>query len=105
MTVKEIGALVQTIDKNARHYFVGKDGSNFTVWMETEKIGLKADDAYAEDGWKATIARFTKQEYDPIATALEEALTNDDRIALVSYKMSSHLQSGYVSHFFEIEAT
>lgn len=104
MTVQEIGALVQAIDPKARHYFVGKDGSNFTVWMETERLGLNADDIYAEDGWKATIARFTREEYDPIAAALEEALLNDERIALVSYKVSSHLQSGYVSHFFDIEA-
>lgn len=104
MTVKEIGELVQAIDPKARHYFVGKDGSNFTVWMETERLGLSADNTWAEEGWKATIARFTKQEYDPIAAALEETLLNDDRIALVSYKVSSHLQSGYVSHFFDIEA-
>lgn len=104
MTVKEIGELVHAIDPKARHYFAGQDGSNFTVWMERKRIDLEGDDAYAEEGWEAVIARFTKQEYDPIAAAIEEALVNDPRIALTSYEVGSHLQSGYISHFFEFEA-
>lgn len=104
MTVKEIGQFVHAIDPKARHYFVGQEGSNFTVWMETERLALEADDGWAEEGWKATIARFTKQEYDPIAASIEAALLNNVRIALTSYKVGSHLQSGYISHFFEFEA-
>lgn len=101
MTVKDIEEFVAASDPKARHYFFGKREDNFTMWMEVEKIGPSADNNYIP-GWRFTIDRFTKQEYDPVAKALEESLDESDYISY-TYEVATYPKSGYIHHHFECE--
>lgn len=99
MTVREIQALVASVDPAARHYTNPHDGTDYTVWMEYMRTGLSGDDAH-EKGWKFEIDRFTKQEYDPVAEAIETALTADPRVAF-TYNVDYEQDTGYIRHLFD----
>lgn len=104
MTVEDIEAFVAEIDPEARHYFFGKHGSDFTTWAETELLFLEADDTAANEGWKAAIIRCTTQEYDPIAASIKHALLNDPRTTLTNYSVGCNPETGYIMHAFKFEA-
>ena len=99
MTVREIQSLIAGVDPEARHYINVKDGSNYTVWMEYMRTGLAGDDVH-ETGWKFEVDRFTKQEYDPVAEAIEEALKADPRVAF-TYNVDFEQDTGYIRHLFD----
>lgn len=99
MTVRDVQELIAGVDPEARHYENTKDGSNYTVWMEYMRTGLAGDDEH-EIGWKFEVDRFTKQEYDPVAEAIEEALTADPRVAF-TYNVDYEQETGYIRHIFD----
>lgn len=99
MTVRQIQELVASVDPLARHYRNTKDGSDYTVWMEYMRTGLNGDDVH-ESGWKFEIDRFTKQEYDPVAEAIEAALKADPRVAF-TYNVEYEQDTGYIRHLFD----
>ena len=103
MTKEEIRAFVGSIDPNAKHYFTALDGDDYTVWAETERIGLDADDAYAEMGWAFEIVRFTCDEFDPMPGKIEENLIEHPLISF-TYGVSVEPESGYIIHTFRCEA-
>lgn len=103
MTVQEIRDVILTADPDARHYEAALDGSDFTVWMEYERIGLMADDGYAEPGWRFEVDRYTKTEYDPIAEALEDVLTNTPGVTS-RHRVQYNQQTGYIRHVYDCEA-
>lgn len=101
MTVKDIEALVGSVDPQSRHYYNPHDGTNYTRWMEYKQIGEAADDTYGT-GWKFQIDRYTKQEYDPIAADLEKALKEKVGVAY-RYMVDFEQDSGYIHHIFDCE--
>lgn len=104
MTVKDIADFVAGIDPEARHYVTAKDGTDFTVWMEYEAMGLAADDNVPVEGWRFELARFTKQEFDHVAQVFHKAMLDNPHIALRSYRVEYTPQTGYIEHRFDCEA-
>ena len=104
MTVQEIQDILAEIDPEIHHYECATDGSDFTVWMEYERIVLYADDGGAEMGWHFEVDRYTKTEYDPVVEALENLLMAHDRITVKPRRVQYDQQSGYARHIFDCEA-
>lgn len=102
MTVQEIAYVILQADKDAKHYKHSMDGSNFTVWMEYERIGLMADDEYAEPGWKFEIDRYTVDEFDPIVNELERVLTEAPGVTW-THRVMYDIDTGYIRHVFDCE--
>ena len=106
MTLQRLSAIITSADPEAKHYDAtagAGSGRNFTVWMEYERIGLDADDGYAEMGWRFEVDRYTKTEYDPVADAIETVLINADGITC-THRVQYDARSGYIRHIFEGEA-
>ena len=101
MTVRQIAALVGSADGHARHYYNPHNGEDYTRWQEYERIGQAGDDEWG-GGWKFQVDRYTKQEYDPIAEAIEETLKNDPGVAY-RYVVDYEQDSGYIHHIFDCE--
>lgn len=101
MTVQEIKTLVTAADPGAKHYESTKAGSNYTVWMEYERTGMPGDDIH-EEGWKFQIDRYTKQEYDPVAEAIEQALKDQPGVAF-TYMVEYERDTRYIHHIFDCE--
>lgn len=104
MTVQQIQKILVSIDPQIHHYECAVDGSNFTVWMEYERVVLPADDEDAEMGWRFEVDRFTKDEYDPIAEKLEKLLMNHPSITAKPQRVQYDQASGYIRHQFDCEA-
>lgn len=104
MTVQRIQDILAQIDPDIHHYECADDGSNFTVWMEYERLILDADDEGAELGWKFEVDRYTKDEYDPIAEQLEAALMAHTSITVKPQRVQYDQASGYIRHQFDCEA-
>lgn len=103
MTKEEIRMFIGGIDPGAKHYFTALDGDDYTVWAETERLGIDADDGYAEPGWAFEIVRYTQNEYDPVPARIEDALMNNPLISF-TYRVDCDPPSGYILHIFSCEA-
>lgn len=103
MTVREIKAFVDGIDPGAKHYYTTLDGNAYTVWAETERTGLAANNTLAEMSWKFRVIRYTQAEFDAMAEAIEEALLEHPVISY-SYSVDADPATGYILHTFECEA-
>lgn len=101
MTVRDIQALVASADPAAKHYVNTKDGTDYTVWMEYQRIGLPGDDVHG-DGWKFEVDRYTKTEYDEVAEEIERVLTEHDGVAF-TYMVEYEQDSRYIRHIFDCE--
>ena len=102
MTLREIQALVVSVDPSAGHYesaSKGRDG--YTVWREVRRLGLSCDDGHAE-GWAFQIDRFSKVEGDPVAAALFDALEADDRVAF-EYLVDYETDTRWIHHIYDCE--
>lgn len=99
MTVGEIRTFIKGIDPKAKHYFTVLDGGSYTVWAETERTGLDADDDYAELGWDFEIIRYTQDEFDTMPEKIENALRKRPTISY-SYRVDCDPESGYIMHTF-----
>lgn len=102
MTLAEIRDLLTPIDPDIRHYFSQGDGRNYTYWEEGPRLGLTRDDRH-EEAWKFYVHRFTKDERDPIAARLYEALDGNPCVAM-RYEPDYEPDTGYIHHIFECEA-
>lgn len=103
MTVEEIRKFITGIDPDAKHYFTKLDGDSYTVWSEGERLGLDADDGYAELGWAFEIVRYTQDEYDGMPGKLEDALISNPLISF-AYRVDCDPPTGYILHIFSCEA-
>lgn len=103
MTVKEIREFINTVDPLAKHHFTKLDGGSYTVWAETRRIGLDADNDYEELGWAFEIVRFTQNEFDKMPEKIERALLKNPLINY-EYTVDSDPDSGYIVHTFVCEA-
>ena len=103
MTVGEIRTWIQKVDPEAKHYFTKLDGDSYTVWAETERLGLDADDEYAEMGWAFDIVRYTQNEFDDMPQKIEDALLKNPLISF-SYRVDVDPESRYIMHSFSCEA-
>lgn len=104
MTVGEIREFIVGVDPDAKHYYAELDGeSSYTVWAETERTGLDADDDYAELGWDFEIVRYTQDEFDAMPEKIEKALRKRPMISY-SYRVDCDPESGYIMHTFSCSA-
>lgn len=103
MTLPEIKSFVENIDPAAKHYFTVLDGGGYTVWAETERTGLPANNTLKELGWNFRIIRYTQAEFDAMAEEIERALLEHPIIAY-SYTVDADPPTGYILHTFECEA-
>jgi len=100
MTLDQFGALLVTIDPDVKHFDSMAEG-NFTVWQEYERIKAYAD-GRNQGGWKVQIERYTTDEDDAIATALESAFDASDEIAF-HHELDYDAESGLIRHIFDCE--
>lgn len=104
MTVSDIREFITGIDPDAEHYYAELDGeSSYTVWAETERTGLDADDGYAELGWDFEIVRYTQDEFDAMPEKIETALRSHALISY-TYRVDCDPESGYILHTFSCSA-
>lgn len=102
MTLPEFGRLLATVDPNVKHHVSAVRG-NYTTWAEYERIDASAD-GLNQGGWKVQVERYTREEYDEIATALYDLLQNRDDVA-VEYLMDSEGDGEdlVIRHLFDCE--
>ncbi|MBQ7785079.1 MAG: hypothetical protein IJ381_02895 [Clostridia bacterium] len=103
MTKNEIRTFINNVDPDAKHYYTVLDGGSYTVWAETERLGLDADDEYAELGWAFEIVRFTQNEFDDMPERIENALIDNPLISF-TYNVDSEPETRYIVHTFRCEA-
>ena len=103
MTILQIKNFVESVDPEAKHYFTTLDGNGYTVWAETERTGIRANNALAERGWKFRIIRYTRDEFEAVAETIERALDASDVIDY-AYTVDCDPESRYIMHIFECEA-
>ena len=103
MSTDEIRALVVSVDPSVGHYESDhRPGEPYTVWYEVQRAGLSADNRRFRS-WRFQIDRFTKQENDPVAEALENALAAAPAVAY-DYLVDYEPDTGYIHHIFDCEA-
>ncbi len=101
MELTDIKALVLSADQQAQHYESARDGGAFTRWQETRRISYTADDRHVR-GWHFVIDRFAKKEFDPVAAAIEQVLTDSPGVAY-AYSVDYESDTGYIHHIFDCE--
>lgn len=101
MTLSEIRTMLVEVDPAIRHYFSMGTGEDYTYWEEIQRLDLTADGGH-EEGWHFYVHRFTKDEADPIAQALFEALDGDCRTTVI-HRVDYEPDTGYLHHIFECE--
>ena len=102
MTLKEFGTLVAEVDPDAKRYYTAKRG-DFTTWSEYERIPAYAD-GRNQGGWRVQLERYTRQETDQIAEALEKALEAREEIAFEHLVDSQREDEGVtIRHIFDCE--
>lgn len=102
MTRAEIKALILSVDPDAKHFVSAKRGPAFTVWGEYERADLIADDRQ-DYGWHFEVNRYTTDDEDAIAAALETALSEHPGVVLRAYQIGYDAKSGYIRHVFDCE--
>lgn len=103
MTIKQLRTFVQSIDQDAKHYYTTLDGDSYTVWAETNRTGIDANNGLAEKGWQFEIIRYTQDEFDDMPERIEVAL-DEHPTAAYSYRVEVDAESEYVMHIFDCEA-
>ena len=104
MTLDDIRALVISVDPFAGHYqSAHRPGMDYTVWQEIQRAGLRADNKMPCKAWRFQIDRYTKNEHDPVAPALETALEANPFVAY-DYLVDYEPDTGYIHHIFDCEA-
>ena len=103
MTLDDIRLLVVSVDPEAAHYESPRQGQEaYTVWQETRRLDLSADDSHADEGWAFTVDRFSRKEIDPIRRALFAALDGDERVA-VTELTAYEPDTGYIHSIFDCQ--
>ena len=102
MTLNEIKTLILSADATAEHYGSSKrSGDSYTVWRELRRLAATADGRHIE-GWAFQVDRFARDEEDPVAEALFEALDANDRVA-VHYEADYEQDTEYIHHIYDCE--
>lgn len=103
MTLSEIQALVASVDPNAGHYESAyRDSDAYTVWQETGTLPYMGDNHHM-GALRFQIDRFTKQDGDSVAAALEAALEARDDVAF-QHITDHEPDTRYIHHIFDCEA-
>ena len=100
MTLEAFGAWLAAIDPKATHHKAASTGA-CTVWSEYRRLGRFADGQNA-GGWKVQIDRYTKDEADGIADAIEVAIEAAPDIA-AEHLVDFDPDSGMTRHIFDCE--
>ena len=103
MTLQEIRDLLLTITPNVFHYFASGQTGNYIVWAEdSEGDSIHADDGKTEQVIQGTIDYFTKTENDPVATQIQDKLTENE----ISWRLNSvqyEQDTGYIHYEWVFE--
>lgn len=102
MTLGEIRDLLVSVDPDIRHYFSTETQQDYTFWEETGRLPLTRDDRHAE-AWRFAVHRFTRDEFDPVARRLFDALDADPRTAVI-HTVDQEPDTGYIHHIYQCEA-
>lgn len=103
MTVREIKDLLIAVDPDVQRYDHDRAGSGdaYTVWQELRPVGFYGDGR--EDGSiRFQVDRFTRDEDEPTAAAILDALESRDDIA-VDYQTDYERDTGYIHHIYVCE--
>ncbi len=103
MTVQEIKDLLVAVDPDVQRYDHDRAGSGdaYTVWQELRPVGFYGDGR--EDGSiRFQVDRFTRDEDEPTAAAILDALESRDDIA-VDYQTDYERDTGYIHHIYVCE--
>lgn len=74
MTIKQIRDVITSADPQARHYDApAEDGGDYTTWQEISRSSFALDDLH-QGGWRFSVWRYTRTEYDPVVDKLTAAL-------------------------------
>lgn len=103
MTLDQIKTLVISVDPTAGHYESAHQGTDaYTVWFEVQRSGMFADNRRPDKSWRFQIDRFTRDENDPIAQALEAALEAAPGVAY-DYLVDYEPETRYIHHIFDCQ--
>lgn len=102
MTLAEIQTLLVGADPDIKHYFSMKRGKAYSYWEETQRLATMADDHHADDAWRFYVHRYTKEEYDEIASHLFRVLDDHPGISVI-HTVDYDPDSGYIHHIYECE--
>ena len=101
MTLTDIRDLLVQVDPDIRHYFSTETSRDYTYWEETRQLPITADDRH-DEAWRFCVHRFTRDERDPVAVAIMQALDHDPRTT-VSHLTTHEADSGYIHHIYDCE--
>lgn len=101
MTLAEIRSKLVAIDPDIRHHYSTESSRDYTYWSEITRLPLTADGVH-DEGWRFYVHRFTRNEFDPIARQIFDALDEDPRFA-VREDRDFEPDTGYIHHIFTCE--
>lgn len=103
MTLQGIRDLLLNIGPPVFHYFASGQTGNYIVWAEDgEGDSLHADGRKTEQVTQGTIDYFTKTENDPVATQIQDKLTENE----ISWRLNSvqyEQDTGYIHYEWVFE--
>lgn len=81
MTLRDLGLALKKVVPNCYHYTATKQSDKYIVWAEDNQAdAVWADGKMQEQTIEGTIDYFTKMEYDPNVSLIQDAL-NDGNIS------------------------
>ena len=101
MTLSEFSTWLTDIDPAASRYEQPQSG-NCTIWREYQNSPVYADQVRTADLWKVQIERYTTDENDAIAAAIEQAIDESIYIA-ASHLVDNDPAEGVIRHVFDCE--
>lgn len=101
MTLGDIRTVLVGIDPHISHYFSVQEDKDYSYWEETQRLPLTSDQRH-DEGWHFYVHRFTKDEFDPVARRMFEALDGNDRVT-VSHTVDFDRDAMMIHHIFECE--
>lgn len=102
MTLKQFRDLLLTVTDRVSHGEQFKDGGDYIVWHEVGKIGLRAENAESESGYRIAVDFFTKKEYDDTPGRIS-ALFDCDEIAADDPVINFEPDTGYTHYSWTCE--
>jgi len=103
VTVQDVKALLTAADPGIRRFMSAALTGNYTIWEETGRPGLVADNRYAARKLTFEVRRYTRLEDDPTAAAIDAALDACPDIAY-TWETSQVAGTDYIRHVFACEA-
>lgn len=104
VSITELKAILLGVDPDLKKYFWPGTGEAYTVWTPHHISTEMSDDLPEQKITKVTIDRYSKQEADPVADQIMEALESRS-ISTEEPLTAFEADSGYFHHIIECYAT